>query len=82
LIAWAIARFPIIGGALTPHGVFVTIAFLLGLVFQKPWLAITGGQKMSNIMAKPNKADLLFLAEMLKAGQIIPVIEQLGMVHF
>ncbi|MAU01236.1 MAG: alcohol dehydrogenase [Anaerolineaceae bacterium] len=61
--------------ALTPQGVFVTSAFLMGLVLQKPWRAITGGQKMSNMMARPNKADLLFLAEMLKAGQITPVID-------
>ena len=27
------------------------------------------------MLAKPNKADLLFLAEMLKAGQITPVID-------
>ena len=62
--------------ALQPQGVFVTSAFLLGLVFQKPWLAVTGGQKMSNMMAKPNKADLIFLAELLKAGKIVPVIDR------
>lgn len=61
--------------ALNSQGVFVTSAFLLGLVFPKPWLAITGGQKMSNMMAKPNKADLVFLAELLKTGQLIPVID-------
>ncbi len=61
--------------ALTPQGVFVTSAFLMGLIFQKPWLSMKGGQKMSNMMAKPNKADLVFLVELLKAGQIIPVID-------
>jgi NADPH:quinone reductase-like Zn-dependent oxidoreductase len=61
--------------ALAPQGVFVTSAFLMGLVLQRPLMAVTGGQKMSNMMARPNKADLIFLSELLKAGQIIPVID-------
>jgi NADPH:quinone reductase-like Zn-dependent oxidoreductase len=62
--------------ALQPQGVFVTSAFLPGLVFQGPWLTMTGQQKMSNMMAKPNKADLVFLAELLEAGKIVPVIDR------
>jgi NADPH:quinone reductase-like Zn-dependent oxidoreductase len=62
--------------ALSPQGVFVTTAFLPGLVFQGLWSARTGGQKMSNMMAKPNQADLLFLAELLEAGKVVPVIDR------
>jgi len=62
--------------ALSPKGVFVTTAFLPALVFQGPWLSLTGGQKMSNLMAKPNKADLAFLKGLLEAGKVVPVIDR------
>lgn len=62
--------------ALSPKGIFVTTTFLPALVFQGPWLSMTGSQKMSNLMSKPNKEDLAFLKELLEAGKVVPVIDR------
>lgn len=61
--------------ALKPNGRFVTTAFLPSLLILGPWFSITGGQKMSNMMAKPNQADLLFIKKLLETGEIMPVID-------
>lgn len=60
---------------LKPNGRFVTTAFLPSLLILGPWFSITGGQKMSNMMAKPNQADLLFIKKLLETGEIMPVID-------
>lgn len=62
--------------ALKPQGRFVTTAFLPGLLFRGWWPANRARQKMVNLMAQPNKEDLLFLAEQLKTGRIMPVIDR------
>ena len=46
-------------------------AMLLG-----PWLSRNGSQKMGNLLAKPNQADLGFVKELLEASKVIPVIER------
>jgi NADPH:quinone reductase-like Zn-dependent oxidoreductase len=65
--------------ALTPHGAYVmtggsnrqlTDALLFG-----PFLSV-GRQKLGNILAKPNQADLLFLKELCEAGKVRPMIER------
>lgn len=62
--------------ALTSRGRFVTSAFLPALVFLGPWLSMTEGKKMANMLAKPNREDLAFLAELLEAGKVRPVIDR------
>ncbi|MEZ4862775.1 MAG: NAD(P)-dependent alcohol dehydrogenase [Caldilineaceae bacterium] len=67
--------------ALTPTGNYVMIggssmtqfyqAMLLG-----PWLSMTGSQKMTLMMVKPNQKDLAFVAELLETGQVTPVIDK------
>ena len=44
-------------------------------LFVGPLLSM-GGQKMGNLLAKPNQADLLLLKEFIEAGTVRPVIER------
>jgi hypothetical protein len=53
--------------ALKPQGHFVTTAFLPSLEFRGPWLSLTEGKKMVNMMAKPNQQDLDVLRQILLA---------------
>jgi retinol dehydrogenase 12 len=46
-------------------------AMLLG-----PWYSKAGGQKMGNLLAKPNKQDLTFMKDLLEAGKVTPVIDR------
>ena len=62
--------------ALKPKGRFVTAAFLPALVIQGPWLSLTDGKKMSNMMAKPNREDLIFMHKLLKNGKVTPIIDR------
>jgi NADPH:quinone reductase-like Zn-dependent oxidoreductase len=48
----------------------------LGALLLGPWLSIREGKKMSNMMARPNKEDLVFMAELLEAGKVVPVIDR------
>ena len=61
---------------LAPQGRFVTTAFLPALALLGPWLALRGGPAMQNMLAKPNRADLDFLAGLLEAGKLAPVIDR------
>ena len=61
---------------LVPQGRFVTTTYLPALALLGPWLAWRGGPSMQNMMAKPNRADLEFLAELLDAGNLTPVIDR------
>jgi len=54
------------GGAMSQ----MTQAMLMG-----PWMS-RNGQKMGNLLAKPNKDDLAFIKELLEAGKIKPVIDR------
>jgi NADPH:quinone reductase-like Zn-dependent oxidoreductase len=62
--------------ALAPAGVFVTTAFLPALMFRRTGSGENRGQKMVNMMAKPNRADLGVMAEMVAAGQVKPAIDR------
>ena len=46
-------------------------AMLLG-----PWISMTGSKKMSNLMAKLNQKDLVYMKDLLEAGKVVPVIER------
>lgn len=62
--------------ALKRQGHFVTTAFLPALLFQGPWLALTQGKKMHNMMAKPNQKDLDVVKELLNTGKVVPIIDR------
>lgn len=68
--------------ALSPNGRCVIIGFTsLGLLFQGmllgPLMTMMGSQKISNMgTAKSNKADLLFIKELLESGKVTPVIDR------
>lgn len=62
--------------ALAPTGRFVTTNFLPALVLLGPWLAMRGGQRMTNMMAKPDRQDLELLASLMAAGEVVPVIDR------
>ena len=60
------------GRALGKNGRFVTTTFLPALL----WRRRRDGKKMVNMMAQPNQKDLAYLAELLAAGQVNPVIDR------
>ena len=41
-----------------------------------PWLSMTGNQKMGLMLVKPNQKDLAYVAELLEAGKVAPVIDK------
>jgi NADPH:quinone reductase-like Zn-dependent oxidoreductase len=50
---------------------------MLEATFLAPLISIVGSRKMSVHMGKPfNKADVLFLTELLQAGSVTPVIDK------
>lgn len=65
---------------LTPRGTYVMTggsgAQLSEAMLQGRWISMTGSQKMSNLLAKPNIADLAFIRELLESGKVVPVIDR------
>jgi NADPH:quinone reductase-like Zn-dependent oxidoreductase len=65
---------------LTPKGTYVmtggAMAQLSEAMLKGPWMSRSGGQKMGNLLAKPNKGDLAFMKELLEAGKVKPVIDR------
>lgn len=49
----------------------MTQAMLLG-----PWYSKTGGQKMGNMLARPNKLDLAFIKDLVESGKVVSVIDR------
>lgn len=66
--------------ALRPEGITIVIggsdAQIYQSMFWGPLLSMVGKQKMSNLLMKPDKSDLLFLKELLEAGKVVPVIDR------
>jgi NADPH:quinone reductase-like Zn-dependent oxidoreductase len=60
-------RYVVIGGS----GKQLSEAMLLG-----PWVFMSGNQKASTLLAKPNKTDLAYIAELLQTNKITPVIDK------
>lgn len=48
---------------------------LFDALFLGPVLS-TGRRKFSNLLARPNQADLLLLKDLIEAGKVRPVIER------
>ncbi len=66
--------------ALRPKGIYVMSGGDMAQVFQAmllgPWISMIGSQKMGNVMAKPNKEDLVFVKGLIEAGKVVPVIDR------
>jgi NADPH:quinone reductase-like Zn-dependent oxidoreductase len=66
--------------ALAPHGTYVmsggAMSQLTQVMILGPWYSKAGGQKMGNLLAKPNKQDLTFMKELLETGKVKPVIDR------
>lgn len=65
-----------IRSVLRPTGRYVSTAVSMGVLWLGPWLRLTGRQRMHNMMARPNPEDLLFLAQLLGEGKVVPVIDR------
>ncbi len=66
--------------ALAPTGSYIMTGGSTAQMFQAmlmgPLLSRKSGQKLGNIMAKPNQADLVFVRELIDAGKVTPVIDR------
>jgi len=66
--------------ALKPEGTFVlsggTTAQFYQFILTGPLLSLTGSKKLRNYVAQPNQKDLAFVAELLAAEIIKPVIDR------
>jgi NADPH:quinone reductase-like Zn-dependent oxidoreductase len=66
--------------ALTPQGRYVMVGGagkqMAEAVFFGPWQSEKGGRRLSRVDMKPNQADMQFLAELLDAGKLKPVIDR------
>ena len=71
---WAYRR------ALRPDGTFVmsggSMAQLLQVVLVGPLISMIGNRKMRTFVSKPDAKDLAFVAELIEAGKIAPVIDK------
>lgn len=65
---------------LTPKGIYVLVGGALGRIYNGllfgPFMSMFGSQKMTNLSAKPDQQDLIFLKELFEAGKIVPVIDK------
>ncbi len=67
--------------ALNPRGTYIVAGGTMPQFFQAmllgPWISMTGSRKMGTMgIAKPNKADLDFLRELVEAEKVVPVIDR------
>jgi NADPH:quinone reductase-like Zn-dependent oxidoreductase len=66
--------------ALKPNGLCVIAGGSMRQIFQGmllgPLVSLFGSRKISNIAAYPDKDDLAYMAELLEAGKIKPVIDR------
>ncbi len=61
---------------LTPRGNYVACAFNATSLFLGPFISKKDGKKASSLVHKPNREDLIFMKELLEAGQVVPVVEK------
>ncbi len=66
--------------ALSPDGTYVMTGGAMAQMFEAmllgPLVSMTGNKKMGNLLAKPDKANLGFIKELLEAGKVKPVIDR------
>lgn len=66
--------------ALTSTGRYVMIGGsgrqMAQAIFLGPFISMTSGKKMGNLMAKANQKDLVFIKELLEASKIKPILDK------
>jgi NADPH:quinone reductase-like Zn-dependent oxidoreductase len=66
--------------ALRPGGSYVMAggsgAQLFEVMFLGPWRSKAGGRKLMALETKPSREDLACVAELIEAGQVVPVIDR------
>ena len=45
-------------------------------MLQGPFISMRGSKKMGNMLVKPNKADLMFMKNLIEAGKVMPAIDR------
>ncbi len=66
--------------ALGPNGIYVMTggsgAQMFQAMFLGPWISMTGGKKMGNLLQRANQKDLACMKELLEARKVAPVIDR------
>ena len=66
--------------ALRPGGTYVmaggSAAQLFQTMFVGPWMSKSGGRKLVMLETKPSREDLAFVAGLIEAGKVVPVIDR------
>ena len=62
--------------ALRPDGAFVTTAFMPALAWPRPRGGTSGGPRMVNLLARPDRDDLVFVGSLLASGEVVPAVDR------
>jgi NADPH:quinone reductase-like Zn-dependent oxidoreductase len=66
--------------ALSPRGIYVVTGGSMAQVFQPmflgPFISMTGGKKMGNLVMRPIQKDLAFVKDLIETGEVKPVIDR------
>jgi NADPH:quinone reductase-like Zn-dependent oxidoreductase len=62
--------------ALSPKGSYVACAFNPTTLFFGSLVSKADGKKASSLSAKTNRSDLVFMAELLAAGKVVPFVDR------
>ncbi len=71
--------------ALKPQGIYVMVGGEMAQMYQAmllgPLRSRKGGQKLGNMLAKPNPQDLIVMTELIETGAVTPVIDRCFPLH-